>query len=259
VELTNNLESIILDEIWHATIQARPDAEYGEIYTTDFKRDKFGQKLIDDQGFAQKGDYKKMGNINPDWLAGLSNTFSYKNISFSFLVDIRKGGEIYSMGKAYRDLFGTSLETLKGREEWYSTHDPAFGYTTTLPGVDPKGDVEDGINEKTGQSNAVPIDPLYRWYNIWAKEIGTENILDATNVRLREASIGYSLPKKLLSKTHINDIQISVVGRNLFFFYNAMKDIDPESGYSSGNTGGGFEHSAIPSTRSIGVNLKVNF
>lgn len=259
VELSNNLESIILDDAWFATIQARPGAQYGEIYTTDFKRDAFGHIMVDDNGFVMKGDYKKMGNINPDWLAGLSNNLTYKNFTFSFLIDIRKGGEIYSMGKAYRNLFGTSVASIEGRAEWYATHDPAYGYSTPLPGVEEKGYVEDGINVNTGQQNTVPVDPIYRFYNLWAKEIGTENICDATNVRMREASLGYSLPKKFISKLRLTDVRVSLYGRNLFFLYNAMNDVDPESGYSSGNTGGGLEHNAIPSTRSIGFNLKVNF
>jgi TonB-linked SusC/RagA family outer membrane protein len=257
--LYGNMESIILDEIWHATIQARPGMEYGEIYTTDFKRDSYGRKLVDNQGYVIKGDYKAVGNMNPDWIGGLSNNFKYKDFSLTLLVDIRKGGDVYSMGNAYRNLFGTSVASVQGREEWYSTHNPENGYVTPLPGVDPKGYVEDGINENTGQKNTVPIDPLYRFYNIWAKEIGIENVMDATNVRMREASLGYSLPRRILNRTFFTDVQISLVGRNLFFFYNAMKDIDPESGYSSGNTGGGFEHCAIPTTRSLGFNLKVNF
>lgn len=258
-ELTNNLESIVLEDIWHATIQARPGQEYGQIFTTDFKRDAFGHVLVDNNGFVMKGDYKAMGNINPDWLAGLSNSFSWNNLVASFLVDMRKGGDIYSIGKAYRNLFGTSIASLEGRAEWYATHDPTYGYTTPLPGVEAKGYVEDGINMNSGQANSVPVDPIYRFYTIWAKEIGAENICDGTNIRLREASVGYSLPKKILARTPLTGVQISVFGRNLFFFYNAMKDVDPESGYSSGNTGGGFEHNAIPSARSIGFNLKINF
>jgi hypothetical protein len=172
---------------------------------------------------------------------------------------MRKGGEIYSMGKAYRGLFGTSLESLEGRDEWYATHDPAYGYSTPLPGVEEKGYVEDGINQTTGRQNAIPVDPIYRWYNIWSKEIGVENVMDATNIRLREISLSYAVPKRALAKLPLTDIRVSLYARNLFFLYNAMNDIDPESGYSSGNTGGGLEHCSIPTTRSIGFNLKVNF
>ena len=257
--LYGDLESIILEDSWIATIQARPGDEFGVIYAWDYKRDSYGRKLIDDKGYSQKGEYKKMGSINPDWIGGISNKLVYKNFSLSFLVDIRKGGDVASMGKAYRALFGTSAESLEGRQEWYSTHDPAYLYSVPLPGADPKGFVESGINEITGQPNTVPVDPIYRWYNIWAKEIGTEWIVDATNVRLRELVLAYSMPGKLLTKTPFSDIQFSLVGRNLFFFFNAMNDVDPESGYRSDNTGGGFEHNAIPTTRSLGFNIKIGF
>jgi hypothetical protein len=257
--LYGDLESIILEDSWIATIQARPGDEFGVIYAWDYKRDSYGRKLIDDKGYSQKGEYKKMGSMNPDWIGGISNKLAYKNFSLSLLLDIRKGGDVASMGKAYRALFGTSAESLEGRQEWYSTHDPAYLYSVPLPGVDPKGYVESGINEITGQPNTVPVDPIYRWYNIWAKEIGTEWIVDATNVRLRELVLAYTMPGKLLTKTPFSDVQFSLVGRNLFFFYNAMNDVDPESGYRSDNTGGGFEHNAIPTTRSLGFNIKIGF
>jgi TonB-linked SusC/RagA family outer membrane protein len=259
VRLAGSLESIILDDAWHATIQARPGDRYGDIYTTDYKRDNFGNVLVDDNGYVMKGDNKVMGNINPDWIGGISNNLTWKDFSLSFLIDIRMGGNIYSMGKAYRALFGTSAETLSGRADWYATHDPAYNYITPLPGVAEKGYVEQGLNETTGKPNTVPIDPIYRWYNIWSKEIGTPNILDATNIRMREISFGYTLSPRVLAKTPLSDLRISLVGRNLFFFYNAMKDIDPESGYSSGATGGGFEHCSIPTTRNYGINISVNF
>ena len=259
VALYNSIQSIILDDAWFSQIEAVPGHPYGEIYTTDFKRDNFGRKLVNDLGFVEVGDYKRVGNMNPDWMAGLTNSFRYKNINLSFLVDMRMGGTIYSMGTNYRNLFGTSVRSLKGRADWYATHDPQYGYSTTLPGVTPRGYVENAVNENSGQKNTVPVDPLYRFYNIWADQIGVESMLSATNVRLRELSLGYSLPKSILAKTPLTDVQVSLVGRNLLFFYNAMKDIDPESGYSSGNTGGGFEHSAIPTTKNIGFNIRINF
>ena len=172
---------------------------------------------------------------------------------------MKKGGNVASMGKTYRAHFRTSAETLKGQAGWYSTHDPQYQYSVRLPGVESKGYIEDGVNENTGLLNDVPVDPMYRCYNIWSKEIGTEWLVDGTNVRLRELVAGYSVPGKILSKTPVSGIQVSFVGRNLFYFYDAMKDIDPESGYSSGNTGGAFEHCAIPSLRSMDFNIKIGF
>ncbi|HQG78340.1 MAG TPA: SusC/RagA family TonB-linked outer membrane protein [Bacteroidales bacterium] len=258
-ELYKNASSFLLDETWFATIQAVPGEEYGLIYTRDFKRDAFGRVLVDDNGFVLAGEYKRMGKITPDWTGSISGKVSYGNFSLAALVDIRMGGNVYSIGKAYRCLFGTSAETLTGREEWYSTHDPEYLYSVPLPGIDPNGYIEKGFNENTGQPNAAPVDPMYRWYNIWSKEIGTEWLLDATNARLREISLTYSVPAGILKNFPAKGLSVSVIANNLLCIYNAMKDIDPESGYSSGNVGGGFEHSALPSTRTYGFNVKIDF
>jgi TonB-linked SusC/RagA family outer membrane protein len=258
-KLYGDTESIILDDSWIGTLQARPGDEYGSVYAYDYKRDNLGRKLIDDNGYAIAGEYKKMGSINPDWVGSISNKFSYKGFAFSFLIDVHKGGNVVSMGRAYRDLFGTSARSLEGRDEWYSTHNANSMYTSPLDGIAAKGFIESGINENTGQTNTIPVEPMNRWYNLWSSKIDKEWILDATNVRLREVTLSYSLPKQILASTPLDNVQLSIVARNVFFFYNAMNDIDPESGYSSGNTGGGFEHNAIPTTRSIGFNIKVGF
>lgn len=258
-ELYQDLVNIRLEELWHASIQAIPGEEYGMIFTTDFKRDQFGNKLVDDSGYPIKGEYKPMGNINPDWIGGFSNQLRYKNISLNFLIDMRMGGEIFSWGKAYKSLFGTGKETLEGRAEWYATHDPETAYSTPLPGVTPEGYVEQGINEKTGRPNETPIQPMLRWYNLYSKEIGAEWIQDATNVRLRELSVGFQIPGSWIERTPIVDAQISLVGYNLFFLYRAMEHVDPEASYGSGNTSTGFEHSPIPTTRNFGFNVRLNF
>ncbi|MFV0482967.1 MAG: SusC/RagA family TonB-linked outer membrane protein [Bacteroidales bacterium] len=244
VELYGDMEFLQLAEDFGVSIQARPGRPYGEIYTIDFKRDAFGNKLIDKDGYAQAGEYKAMGNINPDWIGGLSNQFSYKNWTLSFLIDMQKGGDVYSWGKAYMGLFGTSAETLEGREEWAAG---TGGY------------VESGVSEVDGKPNAVAIDPSMRWYNLYNQLIGAEWMQDATNIRLRELVLGYKMPSQWFANTPINNISLSLVGRNLFFFYRAMDHFDPESGYSSGNAGNGIEHFSLPSTSSYGFNLKVNF
>jgi len=243
-KLYGDIPYLPLGTDFHAEIRAYPGEPYGEIYTNDFKRDSFGNKLIDDNGFPITGDKKSMGNINPDWMAGLSNRLSYKGMSISFLIDMQKGGDIYSWSKAYRGLFGTGQESLEGRAEWYA----GTG-----------GFVESGINENTGKPNDVAVSPTNRWYQLFNKEIGTEWLQDATNVRLREVVFNYSLPKKWMAKTPFTNVNVSLVGRNLFFFYRAMDDVDPESSFGSSDSSTGFEHFSLPSTRSLGANLKVNF
>ena len=158
-----------------------------------------------------------------------------------------------------RYLFGTAYATLEGRDEWYATHDEATNYQTTLPGVVPKGYVEEGINEETGAPNDTPILVERKWFNTYVNNIAEDWIVDATNIRMREILFGYTLSKKSLSKTPFKNINISLTGRNLFFFYKASPDTDPESGYSSGNIGNGFENHALPTTRNLGVSVRLEF
>ncbi len=250
--LTNSLNSFV-------TIELRPGEPFGSIYGVDYLRDENGNKLISDDGSSIAGEYKNLGDINPDLMGGLSNQFSYKNIQLRFLIDFQLGGEFYSHGLTYRDLMGTSVESLKGRDEWYSTHEGMF-FGDPIKGVIPKGYVEEGVNVNTGEVNTVPLEPMMRAVNsIWFNKIVSDYILDATNVRLRELSLGYDVPKSIIGKTPLTNVNIALVGRNLFFLYNAAHHVDPESGYNAGTIGNAIEATAMPATRSYGFNLTINF
>ncbi len=181
-------------------IEVRPGEPFGSIYGRDYVRDEDGNKLIDDAGRALQGEVVNLGDINPDLIGGLANHFSYKGLVLSFLIDFQLGGEFYSHSQLYRDLMGTSEESLKGRDEWYSTHEGLF-HSETIPGVIPKGYVEEGLNMNTGQANDVPLQPMLRNVNvIWFDRVVADYILDATNVRMREIVLGYNLPRSFLDK-----------------------------------------------------------
>lgn len=239
ISLNEDLESITLNTLWSVSVEARPGEEFGSIYGNDFLRDNFGRKLITDDGSTQRGDRVKLGSINPDWYGGITSKIRYKNLSLNTLVSIQQGGEFYSYGRAYRMFFGTDERSLLGRET---------------------GIIETGINENTGFDNTTPTDPMLKQYSeIFVNEVATDQVLDASNVKLREVALTYDFPAKMLRNTFIQSASLSAIGRNLFFFYNAAGDIDPESSYSSGPAGTAFEHSSLPSTRSYGLNLKINF
>src|SRR5690606_35425505 len=160
-------------------------------------------------------------------------------LSLNTLISIQQGGEFYCYGRAYRMMFGTDERSLVGRET---------------------GIIETGINENTGLENTVPTMAMLKQYSdILGNEIATDHILDASNVKLREVAITYDFPTHMLRNTFIQSASLSAIGRNLFFFYNAAGDIDPEASYNSGPVGTAFEHSSLPSTRSYGLNLKLNF
>jgi len=237
--LNDGLESITLNSLNAVSVEARPGEEFGSIYGYDFLRDNFGRKLITNDGFAQKGERVKLGSITPDWYGGITNKFRYKNFSISTLITIQEGGEFYSYGRAYRMFFGTDARSLEGRET---------------------GIMVDGINEHTGFVNETAAPAMLTHYSdIFTNEVATNQILDASNVKFKELVITYDFPSSLVKNSFIQSGSISAIGRNLFYFYNAAGDIDPEAGYSSGPTGTALEHSSLPSTRSYGLNLKINF
>ncbi|MCM4167228.1 TonB-dependent receptor P3 [Arenibacter antarcticus] len=239
IALNEGLESITLNTLWSVSVEARPGEEFGSLYGNDFLRDNFGRKLITNDGYAQRGDRVKLGNINPDWFGGITSNIRYKNLSLSTLISIQQGGEFYSYGRAYRMFFGTDERSLAGRET---------------------GIIEEGINESTGFDNTAPANAMLKQFSdVFTNEIATDQILDASNVKLREVALTFDFPSSMLDNTFIQSASLSAIGRNLFFFYNASGDIDPESSYSSGPAGSAFEHSSLPSTRSYGLNLKINF
>ncbi|MFH6604012.1 SusC/RagA family TonB-linked outer membrane protein [Maribacter algicola] len=239
VSLNEGLQNIVLGTLWTASVEARPGQEFGTIYGNDFLRDNFGRKIIGNDGLAQRGERVALGNINPDWYGGFTNQIRFKNFTLSSLITAQVGGEYYSYGRGYRLFFGTDQRSLVGRET---------------------GIIEDGINEFTGFENDVPANAMLKQFtDIFANEVATDLILDATNVKLREVALTFDFPETMLRNTFIQSATLSAVGRNLLFLYNASGDIDPEATYSSGPASTAFEHSSLPSTRSYGLNLKINF
>lgn len=240
-------------------VELRPGDPYGSIYGYDYERNENGEKVIDEFGYPIRSEYKRLGDINPDLMGGLSNHLSYKNIHLNFLIDFQMGGEYYSATDVYHDLFGRSPASVEGRDEWYATHEgPLYG--SNIPGVVPRGYLEEGVNVETGLPNDVVVQPMLRNVNvIYFDKIVSDYILDATNVRLRELSLGYTFPAQWLGESFIRGVNISFIARNLFFFYNASGDMDPESGINSGSIGNAFVMNPMPTSRSYGFSLNLNF
>ena len=212
---------------------------FGDIYGYKFLRDDQGKikTAIDEETgsvypMKDDSDYKLLGNISPDFNLGWSNTFTYKGLSLYFLIDGRFGGEVMSITESELDGYGVSKATGDARNRGY----------VNLEGQK-FNDVQLFYNKVGGRSGSV-----------------TEYYMhSATNIRLRELSLGYSLPKKWFENTPvIKGIDLSLVGRNLFFFMNNAP-YDPEGTMSMGNSLQGIDVFGVPSTRSFGFNVKVNF
>lgn len=217
---------------------------YGDLYIRGFKRNDAGEIIVNaTSGLPEftSGFDVLAGSFNPDWTAGLQNTFTYKDFRLSFLVDFRMGGKTISYSQARMAGAGVSDITLAGRD----------------------GFVVNGVNDNgdgTYSPNTTSITAENYWSQVASRDpkSAEDFVFDATNIRLREVVLGYSLPSKFLKKSPFTGVDFSLVGRNLFFFVNKAKYFDPEQGVSVGNLQG-IESYNIPSTRDFGFNVKFNF
>ncbi|MCD7969338.1 MAG: SusC/RagA family TonB-linked outer membrane protein [Alistipes sp.] len=208
----------------------------GDIYSkTDIARDYNGNYYIDDSGaistatLSDPDSWIKLGSVLPKANLSWGNTVGWKNLDLSFMFTARLGGVVFSRTQAALDYYGVSEATAAARD--------AGGVT-----------VNNGLNTLSA----------YNWYSVVAAgdAISQFYTYSATNVRLQEASISYTIPRDKLGG--VVDMTISLVGRNLWMIYNKAP-FDPESVASTGNYYQGIDYFMMPSTRSIGFNLRLKF
>ncbi|TRZ44438.1 SusC/RagA family TonB-linked outer membrane protein [Robertkochia solimangrovi] len=245
-ELIDDLESFTFSSSngGNIAVQATVGGEFGEIWGRDYKRvpegPNAGALLLDANGRPQGTDeLVKLGNYQPDMTGGLTNNLKFGNLGLRFLVDFRLGGEIYSGTDASLDGAGVSTRTLEYRED----------------GVVVDGFIEDGAGGYV--ANTSNITAQQYWGSV--SGISSNYVYDQTNVRMREVALTYNFPSKLLDNTFINSASISLIGRNLFFFYKEIDNFDPESSYSTSNFAQGVLYNNLPTTRSLGFNLNLKF
>ena len=176
-----------------------------------------------------------LGNAQPDWKGGWSNTIKYKDLSLRFLIDARMGGQIYSQTSADLDRNGVSKRSLQYRES---------------------GVVVNGTNTGTGSANTQSITGQQYWTAM--SNISENYIYDQDNIRLRELALAYNIPLKS-NKLGLQNATLQLVGRNLFFFMNKADDIDPETMLGTSLGVQGLSQNAMPTLRSVGLNLNLTF
>ncbi len=232
------------------TINAVLGQPYGVIYGTDYTYLN-GEKVVD----PDSGNYIKtgtsnniIGDTNPDWLAGITNTLTYKNLSFSFLIDIQEGGSIFSLDQYYGEATGLYSNTAYTNELGNPIRNTlADGGGFINPGVNPDG------STNTTRVDANTFSPFG-----YAAFPDSEFVYDASYVKLRQASLTYTLPSRFLDNTFMTGLQFSVSGSNLWIIHKNMPYADPESGLSSGNLQG-YSTGALPTTQDYGFNIKAQF
>lgn len=226
--------------------------KYGEIYGTRFSRVKdqaspyFGQVILNANGAPTRDpEIVRLGNQQAKALLGFTNTFDYKGIGLSFLVDARIGGEIFSATHVALQASGTGAVTAPGGKR-----DPFVAQ-----GVVSNGSGGYTVNTKT-------ITPQDYWLAVaTANNLGvTEaNIYDASNVRLRNVQLSYTLSPKLLAKSAIKNAKFGVSANNVWMIKSHMGGIDPESVYATNSNATGFENAGLPTMRTFLINLALGF
>jgi len=212
-----------------------------------------GQPVFFSDGRMDATDeYVIIGNGNPDWTGGLNNSLTFKNINLSFLIDFKIGGDIVSGTNMRMTNAGLHKQTLIGREG----EAPITVSGVTQTSMDAEGNPVYEPIEMT----LTPAQAQAYWQS---SQSGFEGITDmylydASFAKLRQITLGYNFPPKLLNNTPIHSLSIAFVGRDLLVIWKNIDNIDPESSYNNSNSQG-LEYFAMPALRSYGFNLKVGF
>lgn len=236
VSLIDDLDTLVYYQTNSGNVnsQAKVGGGIGDLYGTVWERDSSGNRLVGADGKpTQSNPDNFLGNAQPDWLAGWSNSFFYKNFSLNVLIDGRFGGVVYSGDSSRLDSYGVSERSLQYRESG-----------VVLDAVDPNG-----------AANTVNITGQEYWQRI--ADIAEPYVYAQDNVRLRELAIGYSFPD--VSALGMESVNLQLIGRNLFFINKKAEDIDPEAALGTNLGGQGIALGNLPTLRSIGLNVTLKF
>jgi TonB-linked SusC/RagA family outer membrane protein len=234
------------------TINASVGQPYGTIQGTDFTYLN-GQKVVGTNGryVINTATNNVIGNINPDWIGGIRNKVTYKNISLGFLIDSQKGGDIFSLDQSYG--LATGLYDITA-----GTNDLGNPIRNTI--ANGGGVILEGV-QADGTPNTIRTPSPNQYGNVsgYRRAPNKAFIYDASYIKLREVNITYSLPSKLAASMKLVDMKFSIIGSNLWIIDKNLPYADPESGLSSGNLSSGYSAGSLPTTRNIGFNVTLKF
>lgn len=224
---------------------------YGAIYGTKFLRVEdanspyFGKLIVGENGLPQAApDPAYLGDQNPRALFGFTNSFVYKNIGLSFLIDGRIGGKFFSSTQVALQRAGLAADT--------------------APGGRRDNFVVDAVVAQAGggyTNNTKEVTQQDYWAAVTTGNLGIteQNIYDATNIRLRNIQVSYSFPKSIFQKLALQSAKVSFTANNVWMIYSKAKGIDPESVFAINSNAVGFENMAFPTTRSYLFTITLGF
>lgn len=250
--LYQDVQSYRLGSDGTVEILASVGQPYGTIFGTAYERNAAGQIVVEADGTPSISASKKvLGKYTPDWMAGINNSFRYKNISLSVLVDAHIGGQIYSGTNSTGTYTGVLASTLPGR----GAENGGLNYTTADGTSYDDGMIFPGVlADGTANSTVVPAEQYYKAIT----NADEAFVYSANYIKLREVKLGYTLPSRWIKSIGLQGATVSLVGRNLFIIHKDAPNIDPETAFNTGN-GQGLENLTLPTVRNIGFNLNFKF
>ena len=210
-----------------------------------------GQRVVKATGdYASTNSSSVIGDPNPKWRGGVTNTISYKNIALTFLIDVKQGGQVFSLDRYYGLAGGLQPETALLND---------LGNPSRLPVANGGGIILPGV-KADGTPNTTRVENDASGYYGYGGNPNAGFVYDASYVKLREASLNFTLPKAFTTRLgFVKGVDLSIVGRNLWIIHKNLPDADPEEGLSSGNLGQGYQSGSYPTTRTLGANLRLSF
>ena len=247
------------------TLNATVGQPYGAIWGTNFVYDDNGSPIVAPyQGgvrYRKTSTPEVIGDINPDWRGGIGNRFAYKNLALSFLIDIKKGGDFFSLdtwyGYAtgiYDITAGLNRNGVAVREKPENGGGIFVDGTVLETGTDADGNP---ISDGTPNTEALYASDVYSAIG-YVNAPNAYHVWDGSFVKLRELSLTYSLPSSFIEKTPFQGLDVSLIGRNLWIIDKNSPYTDPESGLSAGNYQGN-QSGAYPAVKEYGINLRLRF
>jgi hypothetical protein len=245
-ELAEGVESITLGGYVEPNIRASAGDAYPAIYGNKFQRDEDGNILIDDDpssstyGMPMAGEFGKIGEVTPDFNLGLRNTFTlFKNLRISGHLHWKEGGQMYSGSNRLIRLYGTAA-AVEDRDEPF---------------------VYEGVKASSGEENDIELSTPSEYQTLHTSALDAmseDDIVGTSFIKLRSASINYTLPASLFSNFFVEKASVGISIRNVLL-WSEMDNFDPETSQGQGNMAGGMDYMSLPQTESYGFNVNFTF
>jgi TonB-linked SusC/RagA family outer membrane protein len=240
------------------TLNAVVGQPFGVLKGTDYTYAANGQRIVSQttgRYVINTSTNNIIGNVNPDWIGGLRNKFTYKSLSLGFLIDMKHGGDVFSTDQWYGVGTGLSEDTAGNND---------LGNPIRNSVADGGGVIFEGVTDATGTTPNAFRTAYFRpaagaITNSYSGGARKGYVYDAGFVKLREVNITYTLPSSIVSKMKLTDMQIALVGSNLWIIDKSLPDADPESGLGSNAGSLGLSIGSLPTARNIGCNLTIKF